>query len=63
MNCKKVSSLVNLDHISALRLLFSRRTYDQFSVTPCLMVLFFYFLMACWTAGTGVASGFVVPML
>jgi len=61
--CNTVSSLVNMDHINAIRLLFSRRTYHQFSVTTCLVVLFFYFLMACWTAGSAIASGFVIPMV
>jgi len=46
-----------------IRHLFSRATHYQFGVVNLLIAFFVYFILACWAAGSAVASGLVVPML
>ena len=58
-----VASLLNVPGQTGLRMLFSRRTHLQFSYTTLLCILPVYFLFACWSSGSAVASGIVVPML
>jgi chloride channel 7 len=43
--------------------LFSKHTHKQFSYSSMATMLLVYFVMACWAAGTSIASGVVVPML
>lgn len=47
----------------AITHLFSRNTPFQFDYFPLAIYCVFYFFMACWTAGTFISSGIVVPML
>ena len=58
-----VASLLNVPGQSALRALFSRHTHLQFSYLTLLCILPIFFFLACWAAGSAVASGIVVPML
>ena len=43
--------------------LFSKHTHKQFSYPAMATMLIIYFFMACWSAGTYISSGLVVPML
>ncbi|XP_040569447.1 chloride channel protein C-like [Lepeophtheirus salmonis] len=43
--------------------LFSKHTHKQFSYASMSTMLVIYFLVACWSAGTHISSGLVVPML
>ncbi|XP_059079772.1 chloride channel protein C-like [Tigriopus californicus] len=43
--------------------LFSRNTHLQFDYFPLFIMLIFYYFLACWSAGTAISSGLVVPML
>nr|XP_033790400.1 chloride channel protein D-like isoform X2 [Geotrypetes seraphini] len=46
-----------------IMLLFQRGTHEEFGYASLFTALSFYFLFSCWTAGTAVASGLVIPML
>ena len=43
--------------------LFSKHTHKQFSYASMSTMLIVYFFMGCWSAGTSISSGLVVPML
>lgn len=43
--------------------LFSKQTHRMFSYGSMTSMLIVYFIMACWSAGTYISSGLVVPML
>ncbi|XP_042712972.1 chloride channel protein C-like isoform X1 [Chrysemys picta bellii] len=43
--------------------LFRRGTHEEFGYLSLITALAFYFLLSCWTAGSAVASGLVIPML
>lgn len=43
--------------------LFSKHTHKQFSYASMATMLVVYFFMGCWSAGTSISSGLVVPML
>ena len=43
--------------------LFSKHTHKQFSYAAMSTMLIVYFFMGCWSAGTSISSGLVVPML
>ncbi|NXT00093.1 CLCB protein, partial [Jacana jacana] len=43
--------------------LFKRGTHEEFGYTSLCTALAFYFILSCWTAGSAVASGLVIPML
>ena len=43
--------------------LFSKQTHQQFSYKAMFCMLVIHFFMACWSAGTYISSGLVVPML
>ncbi|XP_067409978.1 chloride channel protein C-like [Emydura macquarii macquarii] len=43
--------------------LFKRGTHEEFGYTSLFTALVFYFLLSCWTAGSAIASGLVIPML
>jgi chloride channel 7 len=49
--------------LQAVYHLFSKHTHKQFSYSSMATMLVIYFVMACWAAGTSIASGVVVPML
>ncbi|NXC40219.1 CLCB protein, partial [Penelope pileata] len=43
--------------------LFKRGTHEEFGYTSLCTALAFYFILSCWTAGSAVASGLVIPTL
>jgi chloride channel 7 len=43
--------------------LFSKNTHREFGYASMASMLVIYFVMACWSAGTYISSGLVVPML
>ncbi len=43
--------------------LFSKHTHKQFSYASMATMMVIYFFMGCWSAGTSISSGLVVPML
>ncbi|NWY56008.1 CLCB protein, partial [Chionis minor] len=43
--------------------LFKRGTHEEFGYTSLCTALALYFILSCWTAGSAVASGLVIPML
>ncbi|NXA45477.1 CLCB protein, partial [Nothocercus julius] len=43
--------------------LFKRGTPGEFGYASLCAALAFYFILSCWTAGSAVASGLVIPML
>ena len=43
--------------------LFSKNTHREFTYGSMAAMLVIYFVMACWSAGTYISSGLVVPML
>ncbi|KAM9024014.1 chloride channel protein C-like isoform 2-T2 [Ara ararauna] len=43
--------------------LFKRGTHEEFGYSSLCTALAFYFILSCWTAGSAVASGVVIPML
>ena len=47
----------------AIRHLFSRETHYEFGFGSLASVFAVYFICACWSAGTSIATGLVVPML
>ena len=54
-------STMNCDQ--AVYHLFSKNTHKEFSYGSMAAMLVIYFVMACWSAGTYISSGLVVPML
>ncbi|XP_022108381.1 chloride channel protein C-like isoform X2 [Acanthaster planci] len=59
----QVATLLFLTGEEAIQHLFSRQTHWEFSYVPLLTVLVLYFTMACWSCGSNISSGLVVPML
>ena len=57
------ASLVQLHINSATTLLFSRKTHYQFGYASLIPVLALYYTLACWSSGTSLASGIVMPKL
>lgn len=47
----------------AIHHLFSRNTHLEFDYASMVVIIMVYFALACWTAGTAISSGIVVPML
>ncbi|NWU61090.1 CLCB protein, partial [Pterocles burchelli] len=43
--------------------LFKRGTHEEFGYASLCTALAFYFILSCWTAGSAVASGLVIPVL
>ena len=58
-----VATLLMTNGERAIRHLFSRETHLEFDFVPLIVVLVIYFICACWSAGTSISSGLVVPML
>ncbi|ESO89755.1 hypothetical protein LOTGIDRAFT_124505, partial [Lottia gigantea] len=48
---------------TAVRHLFSRETHLQFGYATLFTALPYFFCMVCWSSGTSVSSGILVPML
>jgi len=61
--CFAAATLLFVTGEQAIRHLFSNGTHQQFDVGVLLVVLVIYYILSCWTAGTSIASGLVVPML
>ncbi|XP_067937986.1 chloride channel protein C-like [Watersipora subatra] len=59
----EVATLLMTNGERAIRDLFSRNTHHDFGFPSLSVVLVVYFICACWSAGTAIASGLVVPML
>eukprot|EP00051_Salpingoeca_urceolata_P004370 m.64518 g.64518 ORF g.64518 m.64518 type:complete len:418 (+) comp13598_c0_seq1:1431-2684(+) len=57
------ASLIFVQGEEAIHHLFTRGTHDEISYGACFLMLFIYFIGACWAAGSAVSSGLVVPML
>ena len=47
----------------AIRHLFSRNTHLEFDYAPLIIFFIFYFTLSCWSIGTQISAGVVVPML
>ncbi len=58
-----VTKPLSLAAFQAVYHLFSKHTHRQFSYAAMATMLIIYFFMACWSAGTYISSGLVVPML
>ncbi|NXU24853.1 CLCB protein, partial [Thalassarche chlororhynchos] len=43
--------------------LFKRGTHEEFGYASLCTALAFYFILSCWTGGSAVASGLVIPLL
>ncbi|XP_078688574.1 chloride channel protein C-like isoform X1 [Branchiostoma floridae x Branchiostoma belcheri] len=59
----QVATLMFVTGEEAIHHLFSRETHHEFSYGPLFSVLAIYFFLACWTAGSAISSGLVVPMV
>lgn len=49
--------------VEAINHLFSRNTYEEFGFLSILVGLAIYFPLSCWTAGSSISSGLVIPSL
>jgi len=59
----EVATLLFVTGEKAIHHLFSRDTPYELGYAALFTVLVIYFLLACWSAGTAISSGLVVPML
>ncbi|XP_020629537.1 chloride channel protein C-like [Orbicella faveolata] len=59
----EVATLLFITGEKAIHHLFSRDTPYQLGYASLCSVLVIYFLLACWSAGSAISSGLVVPML
>ncbi|EDV27121.1 uncharacterized protein TRIADDRAFT_54756 [Trichoplax adhaerens] len=59
----QVATLMFVTGEEAIKHLLSRNTHLEFDFGPLIAILVIYFLLSCWSSGTSVASGLVVPML
>ncbi|KXJ16127.1 chloride channel protein D [Exaiptasia diaphana] len=59
----EVATLLFVTGEKAIHHLFSRDTHFELGYAALFTVLAVYFLLACWSAGSAVSSGLVVPML
>ncbi|XP_031558101.1 chloride channel protein D-like isoform X2 [Actinia tenebrosa] len=59
----EVATLLFVTGEQAIHHLFSRGTHFELGYASLFTVLVVYFLLACWSAGSAVSSGLVVPML
>ena len=58
-----VATLLFVTGEEAIKHLFSRNTQLELNFASLAVGLVYYFIMACWAAGTSISSGLVVPML
>ena len=58
-----VASLLFGTAEAAVKHLFTRNTHEMFGYPSLVVALLFYFFFVCWSCGTSVANGILVPML
>eukprot|EP00659_Diplonema_papillatum_P015592 gene15592-23797_t len=58
-----LGTLMLSNNDGTIRRLFSRNTDPEFGVAPLLIFFVCYFFFACYTAGTSISSGLLVPMI
>ncbi|NWQ74799.1 CLCB protein, partial [Columbina picui] len=61
--CVAAAALLVENGKRGITYLFKRGTHEEFGYTSLCTALAFYFILSCWTAGSAVASGLVIPML
>ncbi|NXS74565.1 CLCB protein, partial [Pandion haliaetus] len=61
--CVAAAALLVENGKQGITYLFKRGTHEEFGFTSLCTALAFYFILSCWTAGSAVASGLVIPML
>ncbi|NXJ03968.1 CLCB protein, partial [Odontophorus gujanensis] len=61
--CVAAAALLVENGKKGITYLFMRGTHEEFGYTSLCTALAFYFVLSCWTAGSAVASGLVIPML
>ncbi|NXC15895.1 CLCB protein, partial [Corythaeola cristata] len=61
--CVAAAALLLENGKQGITYLFKRGTHEEFGYTALCTALAFYFVLSCWTAGSAVASGLVIPML
>ncbi|OXB75113.1 UNVERIFIED_CONTAM: hypothetical protein H355_003191 [Colinus virginianus] len=61
--CVAAAALLVENGKQGIAYLFKRGTHEEFGYTSLCTALAFYFVLSCWTAGSAVASGLVIPML
>ncbi|NXJ61035.1 CLCB protein, partial [Rostratula benghalensis] len=61
--CVAAATLLMENGKQGITYLFKRGTHEEFGYTSLCTALAFYFILSCWTAGSAVASGLVIPML
>ena len=59
----QAATLFFLTGEKAIQHLFSRDTHLEFGYSALVAVLGLYFLFSCWSAGTNISSGLMVPMI
>ena len=47
----------------AIKHLFSRNTHLEFGYGPLILFFIFYFIFSCWSSGTHISCGLMVPMI
>ncbi|KAF1526244.1 Chloride channel protein B, partial [Eudyptula albosignata] len=61
--CVAAAALLVENGKRGITYLFKRGTHEEFGYASLCTALAFYFILSCWTAGSAVASGLVIPML
>ncbi|NWX41700.1 CLCB protein, partial [Steatornis caripensis] len=61
--CVAAAALLVENAKRGITYLFKRGTHEEFGYTSLCTALAVYFVLSCWTAGSAVASGLVIPML
>ncbi|NWW95107.1 CLCB protein, partial [Rhynochetos jubatus] len=61
--CVAAAALLFENGKQGITYLLKRGTHEEFGYTSLCAALAFYFILSCWTAGSAVASGLVIPML
>ncbi|KAI8746592.1 chloride channel protein C [Biomphalaria glabrata] len=59
----ELSLLIFSSKDEAMKTLYLRNSHRMFNYGPLFATLAIYFIMVCWSAGTSVAAGILVPML
>ncbi|NWJ03136.1 CLCB protein, partial [Crypturellus undulatus] len=61
--CPAAAALLAENGKQGITYLFKRGTPGEFGYASLCTALAFYFILSCWTAGSAVASGLVIPVL
>ncbi|NXY69425.1 CLCB protein, partial [Glareola pratincola] len=61
--CVAAAALLVENGKQGITYLFKRGIHEEFGYASLCTALAFYFILSCWTAGSAVASGLVIPML